>query len=273
MPTADDRYARPRLYWLRIFTRVFDAHVLTVAALALLATWLSIRLGIRADLPSEIIAVAVVFPIVFSINAAYKRREDALRFLGRIRGSTHALWLAHRDWPEVGGAEHAERAAQLGRALDASICATISERRPDPVAIAAVTERIDEMSLSVKALRAAGVAASEISRANNYIASILADFENLRSVVEYRTPAALRAHSKVFLNLSPILYAPAYAQLAAEGGSALGYVVAATVAVVLVGLDNIQDGLEHPFDGRGGDDVLLGIDGLTPQEQAQPPAP
>ena len=69
------------------FVRIFDWHVLLVTAFACAATYLCIDHEIAADLPTSLIAVAIVFPIVFSINAAYTRREEALRYLGLVRAT------------------------------------------------------------------------------------------------------------------------------------------------------------------------------------------
>lgn len=263
--------ARRRLRWPVVFLRAFDGHVLAITALALLATWLSIRWGVVADLPGEIIAVAIVFPIVFSIQASYKRREDALRYLGRLRGMLSGLYLAHRDWPRTDREAHAARGAEVCRALDVSICRALSAgSTADAATLQDVGARFSDMSRSIEVLRDAGVQGAELSRVNQYLGLTLGDYENLRAIVEYRTPASLRAHSKMFLNIFPILYAPDYAHIAQEGGAWLGYAVAAAVAVVLAGLDNIQDGLENPFDSRGVDDVRLSGGALLLPPSSEP---
>lgn len=268
------RHARRRRWrWVRVFVRAFDTHVLAITALALAATWVSLRWNIVADLPGEIIAVAIVFPIVFSIRAAYKRREDALRMLGRLRSLLLSVWLAHRDWPPDGGEAAAERAGVLVRRLDAVVRdALVDNRTAHPEVVLETGRLFSDLSRSIEALRRTGVPGTELSRVNQYLSQALGEWENLRSVVEYRTPASLRAHSKMFLNVFPVLYAPAYAHIAQEGGAPLGYAIAAAVAVVLVGLDNIQDGLEHPFDRRGLDDVDLTLGGLVLPD-AGPTAP
>ena len=65
-------------------------------------------------------AFAVVFPIVFSINAAYRRREEALRYFASIKAHSAALYFAHRDWLPNEAPEHAERMAQLTTRFTAS---------------------------------------------------------------------------------------------------------------------------------------------------------
>ncbi len=115
------------------------------------------------------------------------------------------------------------------------------------------------MSDSMEKLRAAQVSGSEISRANQYLRSIIIEYEKMRNIFVYRTPTALRAHSQVFLNAFPILFAPYFADLSDKHFFSLGFLVAAFYSLVLVSLDNIQDGLENPFDEVGVDDVDLNI--------------
>ena len=111
----------------------------------------------------------------------------------------------------------------------------------------------------METLRAAGVSGSEISRANQYLKSIMLDFERMRNILVYRTPTALRAYSQVFLNAFPVLFAPYFANLSANHFTALGLLVATFYSLVLVSLDNIQELLEDPFDDEGVDDVDLDV--------------
>ena len=243
------------------FTRVFDRHVLLIVGLALVATWAAIQAGVRADLPTELIAVAIVFPIVFSINAAYRRREEALSALASTKAAIAGIYYAHRDWvPD--GAPHAERAAGLVALFYDAVQRAISCAAADrPARRGEVARAMSDISRSVEELRRAGLSPTEASRVNNYLNRAHQDFERLRSIAEYRTPGSLRAFSKVYLNLFPILFAPFYAEIAYEAGTWVGYAVAVAFAVVLGGLDNVQDHLENPFDGIGTDDVRLGADG------------
>ena len=67
---------------LKDFLSVVDYQTGVVLALALGATWGCLQLKLYADIPTGLIGLAVVFPIVFSINSAYRRREEALKFFG-----------------------------------------------------------------------------------------------------------------------------------------------------------------------------------------------
>lgn len=259
---------------LGAFVRLFDLHVLAVSLLALAATYACIQYKIYADLPTSLIAVAIVFPIVFSINAAYQRREQALQHLSRFKGFIAALYLAHRDWTgQSSGAHLAPAYEHIGRALMQALTNTLKGSADSrDKALGEAYGLFSKTSLSIEELRKAGLSPTEVSRANNYLREMMQDLERLRVIADYRTPSTLRAFSKIYLNLFPLLYAPLYAKIADEAGVVFGIGVAIAFALVLVGLDNVQDKLEDPFDGVGDDDVrfggLAGLDHLTSNEEA-----
>src|SRR5687768_11148341 len=84
-----------------------------ISALAVLSTWICIRYGLSAEFPLPLILVAVVFPIVFSIDAAYKRREAALDQYGDIKAHVQAMYFAVRDWMEDENPEVLKEAKEL----------------------------------------------------------------------------------------------------------------------------------------------------------------
>jgi hypothetical protein len=122
-----------------------------------------------------------------------------------------------------------------------------------------VYETASEFSAFNETLRPAGVQASDVTRANQYLYSMLQDFERLKNIHQYRTPVSLRSYSRIFLNTFPIIYGPYFAHISEKYGIGFGYLVAAIYCLVLVSLDNIQDDLENPFDAVGSDDINLNV--------------
>jgi len=202
-----------------------------------------------------------VFPIVFSINAAYRRREEVLRYFGGVKASAIALYYAHRDWPPMDDtAEHTGRKQELVKELFDAISDHFTEGvGRSQESFERVYATYSQISLSHEALRKAGVTSGEISRMNQFLARSMLDFEKMNNILRYRTPNSLRAYSTVFLNLFPILFAPYFANLAHESYPMVGYAVAIIYSLVLVTLDNVQDDLEDPFDRVGTDDVNLAV--------------
>jgi hypothetical protein len=244
---------------LKSFWSVVDWQTFAVTGLALLATFLCNHYAFSAELPSGLIGIAIIFPIVFSINAAYRRREEVLRYFASLKAHGMALYYAHADW----GGDNPTRAERFEK-LFLSILEEVknyfaSQKRDDIENKKRVFESFKEVSKSNEMLRDSGIAATEISRVNQYLRSMIIDFEKMRNVKLYQTPKSLRAYSQIFLNLFPILYAPYFAHICLESHIYSGYAVAAIYSLVLVTLDNIQEDLEDPFDGVGEDDVKLEV--------------
>ena len=248
---------------LRNFWIIFDWHTLAVMVLAVGVTFLCDYFGLAANLPTGLIGIAIIFPIVFSINAAYRRREEALRSFASLKSHSVALFFAHRGWAKGSGDEDlASRAREAVLDLLKGIKAYF-DGHPVPgeadEELGAIYSRFSNFSLSVESLRSRNVASGEISRANQYLRSMIIDFERMRNILAYRTPRTLRAYSQVFLNAFPILFGPYFAYLGREYYTGVGYAVAIIYTLVLVSLDNIQSNMENPFDQRGRDDLRLDV--------------
>ena len=243
---------------LRSLAQIINLKSLLLCGLAVLSTWICLKFQIAADFPLTLIATAIVFPLVFSISTAYKRREKALEEYGSLKAHGRALYLAARDWlPKQDGERAKAMETLLGDLLRA--CRDLFT---GPVAkMEAPEERvyreISNLSQFVERMRREGLSANECSRCNQYISRVAIAFENIKHIYKYRTPRTLRAFSDFFILLLPIIYGPYFAYQAGQYGSGLWYVMPVLFVLILVGLSNIQDHLENPFDLIGDDDVAI----------------
>ncbi|MBT4513039.1 MAG: hypothetical protein HOC20_12640 [Chloroflexi bacterium] len=247
------------MHIVKDFLRVISIQTFVVVAISCFATFLCLQYDVFIDLPTALIGIAIIFPIVFSINAAYRRREEALGHFASLKGHGVALYYAHRDWVPENNPEDAQRMKQLIDDLLRSIHSYFSAKNGDGELFQDVYQRFSDISESMEKLRTAGVSNSEISRCNQYMRAMMIDFERMRNIYLYRTPTTLRAYSHIFLNTFPILFAPYFANLADESYTVTGYLVAAFYGLVLVSLDNIQEDLESPYDQIGADDLNLNV--------------
>jgi predicted membrane chloride channel (bestrophin family) len=243
---------------LRSFRHIVDGKTLIIAVLAILSTYWSGRVGLTADFPLTLIGIAVVFPLVFSIGGAYKRREAALGNYGSMKAHGRAIYFAARDWlPESDEATQENARQVLGdlfRRCRELFQAPVPEMNGHEER---VYREFSRLSTFIKGFRGRGLATGEVSRCNQYLSKMLGAFEGVKHIYQYRTPRTLKAYSRVFIYLLPILYGPYFAQLSGELSDGVQYVMPVLFAVVLVSLANIQDHLENPFDQIGEDDVTI----------------
>lgn len=243
---------------------VINAKTITITFLALLSTYICLKYDIKADFPLTLLATAVVFPIVFSIGGAYKRRESALNEYAAIKGNGQSIYYAVRDWVEGADEKMLERArAVLGnllRATDTMLSGDISNFRERETK---VYESFSDLSAFIREeLRGRGLAGGEVSRVNQYLSKMMVAFEKLKHIYQYRTPRTLRTFSDLFIKILPPLYGPYFAHVADKytPGYGLEYITPVLFTLVLVSLDNIQNNLENPFDKIGRDDITISVD-------------
>ena len=243
---------------LRTLGRVVNLKSVLISALAFASTLFCLQFGIVADFPLTLIATAIVFPLVFSISTAYNRREKALEEYGAIRAHGRSLYLAARDWLEKPQRAQRDAIRETLRQLLAACRDLFTSPKSEAAAHEArVYQCFSDLSEEVRQLRAGGLVPSELSRCNQYISRMMTGFENIKNIYEYRTPRSLGAFSDFFILLLPVLYGPYFAFQALKFRSELFWVMPVLFALILVGLANIQDQLENPFDQIGEDDVAI----------------
>ena len=247
---------------LKTIGLVINAKALVIALLAVLSTFLCLRYGITGEFPLTLIATAVVFPIVFSINSAYKRRESVLDDYGQLKAHGRAIYFATRDWLPDADEAQLTRCQSALEELFAAIRELFATDGPDTPPISERENRVyrafSQLSRFIREdLREAGLAGGEVSRCNQYLSKMIVAFEQTKHVYQYRTPRTLRAFSDVFITVLPPLYGPYFAAISTDFSPALTYLMPVLFALVLAALDSIQEHLENPFDQVGQDDVII----------------
>ena len=230
-----------------------------ITALAVLSTAICLHFGISAKFPMTLIATAIVFPIVFSIGGAYKRRENALTKYSSMKSHGRAIYFASRDWLEDTDEEVQARA----KLLLGELLANCRELFANPVEDMSkyedkVYRSFSQLSEYIKVdLRGRGLAGGEVSRCNQFLSKMMTSFEDIKHIYQYRTPRNLSAFSDFFVKVLPVLYGPYFVAIAEDYSTGLVFVMPVLFTIILVSLDNIQEQLENPFDQHGEDDIVI----------------
>jgi len=234
---------------------IINYKTLIVAALAIGSILLCKHYDLHADFPLTLVGIAIVFPVVFSIDSAYKRRERALNYIADMKAHIMSIYLASRDWEGANESFYKEVEPMLIRVYE-SVGSYLTSGNPvDVEKELNISNRISELSHKMQDFRELGLQAGEVSRINQYISKILVDIENIKMIRKYRTPVTLRAYSKIFIYSFPLIYGPYFVAASENYTSVLVYVMPLLFSFILVSLDNIQMHLENPFDQLGEDDI------------------
>lgn len=251
---------------LKHFIDVIDFKSILVIGISCIFTFACVSLDFVFDMPTDLIGIAIVFPIVFSINAAYIRREKALTHFSEIKGSALAIRMAHIHWTKSNTSTLLTNLDELYQSFFNQISNYLKAEKPDNSVYLKIIKIFKDISLQHEALREVGLSVNETSRVNQFLRIMIVQVENIVNIKKYRTPNSLRAYSKVFLNTFPIVFSPFFAFIAVNNSPLFGFGLAIMYGLVLTSLDNIQDDLEDPFDGIGSDDISLDFpDMLSPE--------
>ena len=249
---------------MKIFRSIFliiNYKTFVVTILAVAATAFCKYNQIFADFPLPLIGVALVFPVVFSIDSAYKRRENALMQLGDFKNHLLSIYLASRDWisPEQKTFQEEIKKELVG--TYEALRNLFTNRHKDVVDLEnELFEQVSKVSYLVQDFRKHGLQVGEVSRVSQYVSKISGAIEAMKVVLHYRTPVTLRAYSTIFMYSFPILYAPYFAFQAQDYYHGLIYMMPIMYSFVLISLDNIQNHLENPFDQIGEDDIKFDVE-------------
>jgi|APTNR8051073442_1049403.scaffolds.fasta_scaffold00001_121 predicted membrane chloride channel (bestrophin family) len=244
---------------LRSFFLIINYKTLIITVLSVVSTYFCYHFELTAKFPDMLVGVAIVFPVVFSISAAYNRRETALQRFSDFKGHAIALFYATRDWTTEKNHDLPARVREQMRELLVLIRSMfmLSNRKDWEENEKEIYSHFSKLSEYTMELRKFGVQSGEISRVSQYVSKMIIAFDNLKIIQVYRTPITLRAYSKVFIYVFPIIYGPYFASTFNDYSAHLEYVMPILYSFILVSLDNIQDHLENPFDEIGEDDVRI----------------
>jgi hypothetical protein len=247
---------------LKSLALIINYKTIIITVLAIISTSVCFHFKLTAKFPDMLVGVAIVFPVVFSIGAAFNRRETALQRLSDFKGHGVALFYATRDWPANKDNNLPEQARKLfGEMISLmKIMFQTKEESHWGENEKKMYDLFSRMSLLTMELRNYGVQSGEISRASQYVSKMIIAFDNMKIIHDYRTPVTLRSYSKFFIYIFPVVYGPYFASTFHDYSASLEYVMPVLYSFILVSLDNIQDHLENPFDDVGEDDIHINAD-------------
>jgi hypothetical protein len=244
---------------LKSFFLIINYKTIIVTTLSVISTYVCYRQGLTAKFPDMLVGVAIVFPVVFSIGSAYNRRETALQRFSDFKGHAIAVYYAARDWTTDKNNDLPDRVRTMVNDMIILMRSMFTARhktewQQNEKKLFALFSQLSGLTME---MRKHGVQSGEISRVSQYVSKMIISFDNLKIIHDYRTPITLRAYSKVFIYVFPIIYGPYFASTFHDFSANLEYVMPVLYSFILVSLDNIQDHLEHPFDEIGEDDIRL----------------
>ena len=254
---------------LKSFIENFNFMVIFQIVIAILGVWLFDKYDIYFNFHIGLFVSPIVFPLAFSINTDFQRREKVLDDLANCKSAAMVLFFCMREWRDCAGLDETWL-KDIKRKMNSMMfnlreyLLTSKTKRRDIIA-RIMYEDFSDVSQLIEKVRASKLPANPaiVSRSVHLLRMFTLSFERLRVIREYRSPRSIRSFNKVLILFLPIILCPYFVYLGRLGKKEISigewgpYYIAVLVAAVFGALQGVQDKLDDPFDGMSEDDINL----------------
>ena len=187
-------------------TAVINFRVFIVTITTLIAFYLCYTYELKLFVDFNVISIAIVFPLVFTITGAYQKRQDALRLLSDYRANLVGIsdyFKTVYKMPE----ENIKKFNSLLSSVSQSLYEMLTDKSQKT--------SVDEIRNIMKDIH--GVIYDNMSRFNEREKDSLIGtkreisrcIENLNALNIHGTPSSLRSYCLFFIYIFPFIYVPA----------------------------------------------------------------
>ena len=242
--------------------------VLLQMALAGVITYACKALRIEYDINVTLFVSPIVFPLAFSINTDFQRREKVLEDLALFKSSSMMWFFCLRDWREACELDDAFMKTVRNKLkcllfhLREYLLTEKLDRRQFILRV--IYEDLSDANQLNEKVRASPMPANSplVSNMVALLNIMCLSFEKLRVIREYRSPRSIRSFTKVLIFAIPLILSPYYIHIGRSQDQKpinnwSPYYISLMVAFVFGVLQGVQDKLDDPFDGMSEDDVNL----------------
>ena len=218
-----------------------------------MVTYASIHFSLGYNMDLTLMSIAIIFPLVFNIRGAFRRREKALQHLSQFRSALKTIHFYIQMTDEMPEAQMEELDGLLEQISDK----TMEHLRTNAHDVTEVDKAFRELHQSIMKYEEF-IPRRNRDRILRYLNDLQEGFENVHAINTHRTPQALKAYCLIFIYIFPMLYAPTIIyNIGAVQNAEVVYFIVVVTEFILISLYNIQDQMEYPFDDVGVDDIKL----------------
>ncbi|MBT3530697.1 MAG: hypothetical protein HOF74_04785 [Gammaproteobacteria bacterium] len=231
---------------------IIDQKTAHVLILCLVITWLCFQFNFSFNLNVTLFSIAVIFPLVFTIREAFKRRDSIIKLLSIFKSSLNAVYYCFANNNKLSDEDKIVVAEKL---REISIL-FFNVLRGGEYSSHSVREKLNEVYDFVNNHRAEisnGVALKII----RFLKDVHESIENTVGLKMHGTPISLRAYCLVFIYIFPFIFVPTLINDLSASNPLIVYSLACIHGFILISLYNVQEAMENPFDQIGLDDIKL----------------
>ncbi|MEL6870762.1 MAG: hypothetical protein AAFO81_13265 [Pseudomonadota bacterium] len=234
------------------YLAIIDLKTLLLSIVCVAVTYLCFVYDISYNLNITLFSIAVIFPLVFTIREAFKRRDNALEFLSQFKSSISSIHYCFERCPTLGD----EQRAEVTGLLESVSSQFLEALGRDDGTIRGAEDTVSEIIHFIKrndSVIPNGLALKII----RFVQDVNDGMDNTISLKMHGTPISMRAYCLVFVFIFPFVFSPTIVFHLADSPWPLTYGLSVLHGFILIALYNVQVQMENPFDQIGLDDIKL----------------
>lgn len=230
----------------------FNVRTFLAILVSQVAVFLAITYHLRLSHNFILFGIIIVFPLHFSLQAAFKRREKALEYFSQFKAGAiaiHYSFVVSQNLPD-------DKKAEIRNLLKSMVATLVAQLEGYNAGYAAMQLKLNDVIAFADKYR------EEISKRNvlriiRYMKDVAESSTFLISLVRHRTMYGIRFYATVFIILFPFVQAPIVLHYFRDLPVWAIYASCGLGSLLLITLDNFQKLIEYPFDPRGIDNIVL----------------
>ena len=234
------------------YLSIINYRTLITLILSLIVPLVAYKFRVVYNIDLTLMSIAIIFPLVFTIRGAFRRREKALEHLSLYRAALKTIENLIQFSPKISDEDKLQGQGKIDNLNDA-LYNHLTTPSEDPIEIDDAYESFLDFVRS-KNETISGGTREKIFR---FLKDVIDSADNLIAIHSHRTPISLKAYCLIFIYIFPVIYTPTIInKIGVDNPSWLTFFVILS-EFILISLYNIQDQMEHPFDDDGLDDIKL----------------
>jgi len=229
---------------------IINFRTLITLLLSVMVPFIAYEFEVVYNIDLTLMSIAIIFPLVFTIRGAFRRREKALEHLSRFRASlrtVESFFLASKMSDEL-KSESERKIQELNDALFNHLNTKSEDTQGFDNKLNAIFDFIKTNRESIS-----GGTREKLFR---FLRDVVESSDNLIAIHSHRTPISLKAYCLIFIYIFPVVYTPTIInKIGLENPTWLTFFIVVLSEFILISLYNIQDQMEYPFDDEGLDDI------------------
>ena len=233
---------------------IINFRTLITLFLSLIVPFIAYEFKVIYNIDLTLMSIAIIFPLVFTIRGAFRRREKALEHLSRFRASllTVKNYFHNSKMPD----ELKEDSSQVLQELNDALFGHLNTKNEDTSGYDVKLKAAFDFITTNKESISNGTR----EKIYRFFRDVMDSADNLIAIHSHRTPVSLKAYCLIFIYIFPAVYTPTIInKIGLENPSWLTFFIVVLSEFILISLYNIQDQMEHPFDDEGLDDIKFKI--------------